>query len=61
MSKNQVRKTMEIMIPMKKGKSGDTDYSFSVAMQFEQLTRELDVKLYKGLPSTETLSFYSSI
>ena len=36
----------------------DTDYSFSVAMQFEQLTRELDVKLYKGLPSTETLSFY---
>ena len=39
----------------------DTDYSVSVAMQFEQLTRELEVKVYKGLPSTETLSFYSII
>ena len=39
----------------------DTDYSVSVAMQFEQLTRELEVKVYKGLPSTETLRFYSII
>ena len=39
----------------------DTDNSVSVAMQFEQLTRELEVKVYKGLPSTETLSFYSIV
>ena len=36
----------------------DTDYSVSVPMQFEQLTRELEVKVYTGLPSTETSSFY---
>ena len=37
----------------------DTDYSWSVSvpMQFEQLTRELEVKVYKGLPSTETFKF----
>ena len=29
-------------------------YSVSVALQFEQLTRELEVKVYAGLPSTET-------
>ena len=29
-----------------------TDYSVSVLMQFEQLTRELEVKVYTGLPST---------
>ena len=33
----------------------DTDCSVSVPTQFEQLTRELEVKVYKGLPSTETL------
>ena len=26
-------------------------------MQFEQLTRELEVKVYTGLPSTETFQF----
>ena len=26
-------------------------------MQFVQLTRELEVKVYKGLPSTETFKF----
>ena len=31
----------------------DTDYSVS----FLQLTRELEVKVYKGLPSTETFKF----
>ena len=35
----------------------DTDYSVSVPMQFVQLTRELEVKVYKGLPSTETFKF----
>ena len=39
----------------------DTDYCVSVPMQFEQLTRELEVKVYKGLPSTETFKFYSII
>ena len=34
-----------------------TDYSVSVLMQFEQLTRELEVKVYTGLPSTETFKF----
>ena len=32
----------------------DTDYSVSVPMQSVQLTRELEVKVYKGLPSSET-------
>ena len=36
-----------------------TDYSVSVLMQFEQLTRELEVKVYTGLPSTETFKFLS--
>ena len=35
----------------------DTDYSVSVPMQFVQLTRELEVKVYKGVPSTETFKF----
>ena len=35
----------------------DTDYSVSVPMQFVQLTRELEVKVYKGLPSTKTFKF----
>ena len=35
----------------------DTDYSVSVPMQFEQLTRELEVKVYTGLPSPETFQF----
>ena len=35
----------------------DPDYSVSVPMQFEQLTRELEVKVYTGLPSTETFKF----
>ena len=35
----------------------DTDFSVSVPMQFEQLTRELEVKVYTGLPSTETFHF----
>ena len=34
-----------------------TDYSVSVLTQFEQLTRELEVKLYTGLPKTETFKF----
>ena len=32
----------------------DTDYSVSVPMQCEELTRELVVKVYTGLPSPET-------
>ena len=35
----------------------DTDYCVSVPMQFEQLTREMEVKVYTGLPSTETFRF----
>ena len=35
----------------------DTDYSVSVPMQFEQLTRELEVRVYTGLPSPETSQF----
>ena len=35
----------------------DTDYSVSVPMQFEELTRELEVKVYTGLPSLETFQF----
>ena len=35
----------------------DTEYSVSVPMQFVQLTRELEVKVYKGIPSTETFKF----
>ena len=35
----------------------DTDYSVPLPMQFEQLTRELEVKVYTGLPSTETFHF----
>ena len=35
----------------------DTDYSVSVPMQSVQLTRELEVKVYKGLPSTEKFKF----
>ncbi|CAH3022079.1 unnamed protein product [Porites evermanni] len=35
----------------------DTDYSVSVPMQFEQLTRELEVRVYTGLPSPETFQF----
>ena len=33
------------------------DYSVSVPLQFEQLTREMEVKVYTGLPSTETFKF----
>ena len=29
----------------------DRNYSVSVPMQFEQLTRELEVRVYTGLPS----------
>ena len=32
----------------------DTDYSVSVPTQFKQLTRELEVSVYTGLPSPET-------
>ena len=32
-------------------------YSVSVPLQFEQLTRELEVKVYTGIPSTETFKF----
>ena len=35
----------------------DTDYSVSVPMQFEQLTRELEVRVYTALPSPETFQF----
>ena len=35
----------------------DTGYSVSVPMQSVQLTRELEVKVYKRLPSTETFKF----
>lgn len=35
----------------------EVDYSVSVPMQFEQLTREMEVKVYTGLPSTETFKF----
>ena len=35
----------------------DKDYSVSVPMQFEQLTRELEVKVYTGSPLTETFKF----
>ena len=35
----------------------DTDYAVSVPKQFEQLTRELEVMVYTGLPSTETFQF----
>ena len=35
----------------------DTNYSVSVPMQFVQLTRELEVKVCKGVPSTETFKF----
>ena len=35
----------------------DTDCSVSVPMQFVLLTRELEVKLCKGLPSTEAFKF----
>ena len=35
----------------------DTDYSISVPMQFEQLTREHKDKACTGLPSTETIKF----
>ena len=31
----------------------DTEYSVSVPMQFEELTRELEVKVYTGLHSPE--------
>ena len=37
-----------------------TAYSVSVLMQFEQLTRELEVKVYTGLPSSETFKFLFS-
>lgn len=37
--------------------SEDTDYSVSVPMQFEQLTREMEVKVYTGLLSPETFQF----
>ena len=39
------------------GMETDTDYSVSVPMQFEQLTRELEVRVYTGLPSPETFKF----
>ena len=55
MSKNQVGLMMAIVIPMKKWKSIRT--SPFLPMQFVQLTRELEVKVYKGLPSTETFKF----
>ena len=45
-----------IMIPTEEIEV-DTDYSVSVPMQSVQLTRELEVKVYKGLPSTETFKF----
>ena len=35
----------------------DMDFSVSVPLQFEQLTREMEVKVYTGLPSTETFKF----
>ena len=35
----------------------DTAYSVSVATQFKQLTRELEVSVYTGLPSPETSQF----
>ena len=35
----------------------DTDYSVSVPTQFKQLTRELEVSVYTGLPSPETSQF----
>ena len=37
----------------------DTDYSVSVPMQFEQLTRELEVRVYTGLPSPETFQLFN--
>ena len=35
----------------------DTDYSVSVPTQLKQLTRELEVRVYTGLPSPETSQF----
>ena len=35
----------------------DTDYSVSVPTQFKQLTRELEVSVYTGLPAPETSQF----
>ena len=35
-----------------------TDYSVSVPMQFVQLTREHEVKVYRGLPSTENIRVF---
>ena len=35
----------------------ETDYSVSVPTQFKQLTRELEVRVYTGLPSPETSQF----
>ena len=35
----------------------DPDYSVSVPMQFEQLTREMEVKVYTGLPSPKAFEF----
>ncbi|CAH3150631.1 unnamed protein product [Porites lobata] len=35
----------------------DADYSVSVPMQFEQLTREMEVKVYTGLPSPKAFEF----
>ena len=35
----------------------DTAYSVSVPTQFKQLTRELEVSVYTGLPSPETSQF----
>ena len=35
----------------------DMDYSVFVPLQVEQLTTEMEVKVYTGLPSTETFKF----
>ena len=39
----------------------DTDFSVSVPMQFEQLTRELEVKVYTSLRQLKHFIFYSVI
>ena len=55
-SKSQTRTVREVTIPKKKWREIRTTY-VSVPMQFEQLAREMEVKVYTGLPSTETFRF----
>ena len=53
--KCQMRKVTEVILLIHKRK--DIDYSVSVPLQFEQLTREMEVKVHTGVPATETFKF----